>query len=175
MCVPYIKTQQGLQILQCTMGAEHIRFFVISETSCEIQPTAAFMAQLSSDIVDPPKGRLVVFDRVETNTGGAYDGSQGVFVAPVNGTYNFNLIVTSPPKKEPHHWLHLFIMKNGAQVAYVFLDDNNQYYLRRSTDICIHLAQGDKVWVQVADVLGSHTITGCCYHSHFSGFLIGAD
>ena len=146
----------------------------LSDFSCQVVPTVAFMAQLSTSVANPPKGQVVIFDQVETNTGGAYNASKGVFTAPVSGTYNFNVIASAPPVAGSH-WLHLFIMKNKAQVGYVFLDDNDSYWVRRSTDVSVHMEQGDNIWVEVADVKGSHTIGGCCYHSHFSGFLIGPD
>ena len=133
------------------------------------------MAQLSSNVVDPSNGNAVIFDQVETNTGGAYNGSQGVFMAPLNGTYNFNLVVSSPPKSTSN-WMHLFMMRNDVEVDYVFLDANDRYYLRRSTGICIiDLTRGDKIWVKVDEVSINNTITGCCFHTQFSGFLIGTN
>ena len=147
----------------------------ISGSTCERIPTVAFMAQLSSNVVDPSKGSAVIFHQVETNTGGAYNGSRGVFMAPFNGTYNFNLVVSSP-ESTPPHWLHLFIVRNDVEVDYLFLDHNDRYYLRRSTGMCIiNLTRGDKIWVKVDEVTRNRTITGCCFHSLFSGFLIGTN
>ena len=133
------------------------------------------MAQLSSSVT-PVKGQIVVFDKVETNEGNAYNSTSGVFVAPHTGTYNFNVIGSSPPAAGIHH-LHLFIMRNQSQVGYVFLDDNDHYWIRRSTDVTIHVRQGDEVYVKVdaGDFVGSQAIGGCCFHSHFSGFLVGLD
>ena len=132
------------------------------------------MAQLNASITDPAQGQTVIFNQIETNKGNAYNPINGVFTAPFNGTYNFNVIVSAPPAPGGH-WLHLFIKKNKAQVGYVFLDDNDKYWLRRSTDVTVHLLQGDEVCVDVDMILGSHTIGGCCFHTHFSGFLIGID
>ena len=142
---------------------------------CRKPANVAFMAQLSASIT-PVKGRTVAFDRVETNEGNAYNSTSGVFTAPRNGTYNFNVIASSPPATGLHH-LHLFIMKNQVQVGYVFLDDNDKYWIRRTTDVTVHLEKGDEVYVKVDnhDFMGSTMIGGCCFHSHFTGFLIGSD
>ena len=134
------------------------------------------MAQLSPYSLTPVSGQTVTFDKVETNEGNAYNSTSGVFTAPRNGTYNFNVIASSPPVAGLNQ-LHLYIMRNREQVGYVFLDDNDQYFLRRSTDITIHVIQGDEVYVKFQDnyVVGSAVLAGCCFHSHFTGFLIGPD
>ena len=127
------------------------------------------MAQLSSNIVNRTQGR-VVFDAVETNEGHAYSATQGIFTAPYNGTYNFNLVVSAPG----HHTLHLNIKKNNIEVGYVFLDIMVGWWLRRGTDITIHVMKGDEVWVDMTAAPNT-TLGGCCFHTHFSGFLIGTD
>ena len=113
-----------------------------------------------------------MFDSVETNEGNAYNVTQGSFTAPFNGSYNFNLVVSAPG----HHMLRLYVKKNNIYTGYVFLDymTGAQWWLRRGTDITIHMVKGDKVWV---DMVASQntTLGGCCFHTHFSGFLIGTD
>ena len=127
------------------------------------------MAQLSTNIYNRTKGR-VVFDGIETNEGNAYNAIQGSFTAPFNGTYNFNLVVSAPG----HHTLHLYIKKNNVEVGYVFLDAMTGWWLRRGTDITIHMVKGDQVGVDMSASQNT-TLGGCCFHTHFSGFLIGTD
>jgi hypothetical protein len=34
------------------------------------------------------------------------------------------------------------------------------------------LNKGDEIFVQVNGVTGTNSLVGCCFHTHFSGFLI---
>lgn len=42
----------------------------------------------------------IVFDRVVTNVGSGYEPSTGRFTAPVNGTYQFNVIVSAQGRQK---------------------------------------------------------------------------
>ena len=42
----------------------------------------------------------IVFDRVVTNIGSGYDAASGRFTAPVNGTYQFNVIVSAQGRQK---------------------------------------------------------------------------
>ncbi|KAK3606489.1 hypothetical protein CHS0354_041440 [Potamilus streckersoni] len=152
------------------------KHFSSLKSTCEAgQKSVAFMAQLSASIVNPVQGHVIVFDQTITNEGAAYNNVHGIFTAPLNGTYEFSLIVSSPPNPSIYHEFHLFLMKNNVQIGYVFLDHNTQFWLRRGTTAIVHLKPTDEVWVQVDRVVGDHEIAGCCFHSHFGGFLIHAD
>lgn len=130
-----------------------------------------FMSQLSKNLDNPPKGQIVIFDDVITNVGHAYSGNTGVFRAPANGDYMFTMIATARPSPGDHA-LHLIMKKNGNTIGYLFLDSNHDYYLKRTENAVVSLTKGDEVYVQVNDVSGTHSLQGCCFHSHFSGFLI---
>jgi len=41
-----------------------------------------------------------VFDRIVTNVGSAYDEDTGRFTAPVNGTYQFNVIIAAQGRQK---------------------------------------------------------------------------
>jgi len=51
----------------------------------------AFHARLASRIKGTTSGQTVVFNQVDTNLGGCYNATTGVFTAPVAGTYVFSL------------------------------------------------------------------------------------
>jgi len=42
----------------------------------------------------------IIFDRVVTNVGGGYGAAEGRFTAPVNGTYQFNVVVSAQGKQK---------------------------------------------------------------------------
>ena len=141
--------------------------------------TVAFMAQLSSNMLIEPLGdvqRAIVFDQVSVNVGNAYNKYTGVFTAPYKASYHFSIDISSPQNPGNHH-LHIHLLRNRQQIGYVFLDDHTQYWLRRTTAVTVQLDVEDVVQVVVVLSSGSKTniVAGCCFHSHFSGFLIGPD
>ncbi|XP_061193786.1 complement C1q-like protein 4 [Saccostrea echinata] len=130
-----------------------------------------FMSQLSKTLNNPANGHTVVFDDTITNVGHAYSNVTGVFRAPVDGNYMFSMIGTVPPSPGGHS-LHLLLRRNGSTIGYLFLDSNHDYFLKRTEVVAVTLSRGDEIFVQVDAVSGTHSIIGCCYHTHFSGFLI---
>ncbi|XP_062593207.1 complement C1q-like protein 4 [Saccostrea cucullata] len=130
-----------------------------------------FMSQLKKTLNNPANGHIVVFDDTITNVGHAYSNVTGVFRAPVDGNYMFSMIGTVPISPGGHS-LHLLLRRNGGTIGYVFLDSNQDYYLKRTEVVAVTLSRGDEVFVQIDAVSGIHSLVGCCYHTHFSGFLI---
>lgn len=59
----------------------------------------AFMAQLSTALINPLVNTVVVFDAVLTNAGNGYNSGSGIFVAPVSGLYSISLVASSRIKK----------------------------------------------------------------------------
>ena len=42
----------------------------------------------------------VKFDRLITNVGGAYDEASGKFVAPIDGVYQFNVVISAQGRQK---------------------------------------------------------------------------
>ena len=137
-------------------------------------PTVAFLAELSKTIYNPANGRGVVFDLVHLNDGGAYDNIHGIFRAPVNGVYHFTAQLVAEGQKTTNHYLQIFMMKGPTEIGYIFLDWNTAT-LKREMAITVRLAKNDDVWIKVVNTGGVNDITGCCFHSIFSGFLLKKD
>ncbi|CAG2191867.1 C1QL [Mytilus edulis] len=140
----------------------------------------AFFAYLGPGLVNPSPGTTIVFNEPMTNSGNNYDPQHGVFTASVNGTYNFHLIAASPENSDPSHQLHLYITKNkpGSYVSYGWLDRTTDHWVQTSASAVLHLCKGDRIWVEVGAVVGSHTLAGHSDnrpHTYWSGFLIHAD
>ena len=55
----------------------------------------AFFVGLKENLGPIANHADVVFDGLVTNVGGAYDTETGRFTAPVNGTYQFNIVVAA--------------------------------------------------------------------------------
>lgn len=109
------------------------------------------MAQLSSNMDIEPLGemrRLIIFDEVTANIGKAYNKYSGVFTAPFNAAYHFNLDISSPPRPGTHQ-LNIKILINGNVTGYIFLNDHQEYWIRRTSAITAYLSAGDTVQVVV--------------------------
>ncbi|XP_053380322.1 complement C1q tumor necrosis factor-related protein 3-like [Mercenaria mercenaria] len=133
--------------------------------ACTDTKHVAFMAELSADLVDPSSGTTVVFDSVRTNVGDGYKSGPGIFVAPVNGTYSKNIVASSGTKAASSN-LHLYIMQNKIQVGYVYLDDNSDRWLLRSTTAVLELNASDTVFVKVGFRRGAGNVEAVvCIHT----------
>ena len=115
------------------------------------------------------EGEIIKFDRVITNVGGGYidDDSNadcGKFIAPQNGTYQFNVNVYNDNERIGADllWNSELVLgtKNGngagSQSAILDLKENDQVYLQRPQ------------WV-------SDTTTYIKHFINFSGFLMRAE
>ena len=81
---------------------------------------------------------VIVFDHVEKNVGGGYDGKSGKFTATIKGLYLFSTrVVTTQGNR-----IHIALVKNGKITSLA-------WSLNDSADITepLMLLPGDKVWV----------------------------
>ncbi|XP_062594606.1 cerebellin-3-like [Saccostrea cucullata] len=132
----------------------------------------AFMATASQNI-KPTIGTLI-FDKVLTNKGGAYNGKTGIFTAPVPGSYFFVVTVSIPTPSSANgkDYVRINIMKNGQISGYLFIGTEG-LWIKRSENTLLELSKGDKVNLNFRTTgSGFSHIAGNHYHSHFSGFLI---
>ena len=135
------------------------------------------MAQLSKNVVAPCTDDIhqpIVFDKIETNIGNAYSQFTGVFTAPLNGVYQFNLEV-SIPNGANGNVLHVYIEKNGLRAGYIYFVVESNLWIRKTTSVTLHLLHRDTVQsvIVYSGGTGNNVIGGMVFHSHFSGHLIG--
>ncbi|KAK3606237.1 hypothetical protein CHS0354_037911 [Potamilus streckersoni] len=131
------------------------------------------MATLSTTISTPVTGLKVVFDVAVTNQGEAYNPSTGVFMAPIAGLYQFNLIA-SVQNSPGVHAIHLHIMRSKTRIAYMFLNDHDKFWLQRTVSAIVYINKGESVYFQISIVSGKTFLNGEELHTHFSGFLINS-
>jgi hypothetical protein len=60
----------------------------------------AFFVGLTDNMRPVTDHTDIIFDRVVTNVGGAYDAATGRFTSPVSATYQFNIIVAAQGRQK---------------------------------------------------------------------------
>merc|ERR1712004_6971 len=89
------------------------------------------------------------FPKIVTNLGGAFDGSSGVFTAPVKGVYTFSFSGQQSSYARSGGAIDLAVRKNGAGVFLIYDDKNSsgesQMYQNINSIFSLELNQNDKV------------------------------
>ncbi|XP_063069987.1 heavy metal-binding protein HIP-like [Engraulis encrasicolus] len=106
----------------------------------------------------------LVFSRVITNVGQAYDTESGFFIAPVRGVYYFRF--TAYNRQDPGKLLTIRMYKNGQHVVY--LSDVDGTYL--STGVTLEMEKGEDIIL----MLTAHSQICCSPHneSTFTAFMV---
>jgi len=103
-------------------------------------PLVAFHADLRGGTAITSYERTLVFPRVITNIGGAYNRHTGEFIAPRRGTYEFSFTVRA---HNSNGFAHL--MKNLEIIASSY-HDNHEH---GTNTVILQLNAGDRVWVKI--------------------------
>ncbi|XP_067307521.1 complement C1q and tumor necrosis factor-related protein 9 [Pseudorasbora parva] len=132
---------------------------------CSPSVHSAFSAALIASY--PAPNRPVPFKRVIYNSNQNYNPDNGVYTAPVNGTYvfSYNLQVSTRLLK-----VGLFLNFEAVARTTTPVEMNTA-----SQQVVLGLSQGDWVWVQVKDTATNGMFTGTEASSIFSGFLLYPD
>lgn len=127
----------------------------------------AFYAQLSADHDHIGNHQAMIFDRVRTNIGNAYNNRDGVFTAPSPGIYVF--FWTTVNKDHSHMQTELVV--NGVQFGRAWADswDHIDYSMASNT-VIVSLKTGDTVWIR-SDTVHSAFTSGQNFAT-FSGWLL---
>jgi hypothetical protein len=123
-----------------------------------------FMACLGPDLLNLGTKHIIMFDRIITNTGGAYHNYTGVFKAPVKGLYDFQLSAMSSAGNN----LALAFVRDGRMISRIYPDAaGSSSYETAGNQWVVELNQGSVVWIETYN----GGIQGHCF-TVFSGFLI---
>ncbi|XP_016517232.1 complement C1q-like protein 2 isoform X3 [Poecilia formosa] len=126
-----------------------------------------FSAGIDGGAIGPfSTSKTLVYTRVITNLGNAYNQHTGIFVAPVRGMYYFSFFYHAGGG----HPVGLNLMKNNQLVV----QSSDHKTLNDTADnggnaAFMELQQGDQVYVQMQP--NTH-IWGSSYTTTFSGFLL---
>lgn len=114
-------------------------------------------------------GQTIIFDKVITNIGNAYDNITGVFTAPVKGVYIFDMALMTDPGD--HQYLEL--VQNGQNILFNYGHALGGNHLVSSTrTVSVELSKGTKVWMRTQNTPthGTGKVHGYSF-STFSGWL----
>lgn len=128
------------------------------------QKKVAFFAGLTQNFGPVQEHTDIVLDRVITNIGSGYSPSTGRFTAPVNGVYQFNVIVSAQGRQKAA----VMILKNGEMVATVWAE-SIPYWATSSNIAVLSLDRGDQVWLLL--LTRASYLHGFMYTT-FSGFIV---
>lgn len=108
----------------------------------------------------------MVFDKIWTNSGSAYDPNTGVFTAKVPGLYHFAATLLN---SNDNMDLHLSLYRNDIKIASAWGNQNGFETL--SFDVVLRLNKDDTVAIQ-SRYNGQTVHSNTDLYSTFSGFLI---
>ncbi|XP_062567984.1 uncharacterized protein LOC134230236 isoform X2 [Saccostrea cucullata] len=133
------------------------------ENSITSKPkNVGFSASVTSPNSSWNRGTLV-FSTVITNEGNGYNPSNGIFTAPVDGTYVFFVNVQSYYRKT----IYAAIVLNGATKVKTMA--HNNYNDAGPNMVVLNIKKGDAVWVRYSSGQGYYSSGSI---TTFSGFLI---
>lgn len=132
---------------------------------CSPAVQSAFSAALT--VSSPAPNRPVAFRRIIYNKNQNYNPENGVYTAPVNGTYvfSYHLQVSGRP-------LRVGLFHNFEPVIKTITPVELN---TASQQVVMGLTQGDWVWLQVRDLNNNGMFTGTESSSTFSCFLLHPD
>jgi len=133
----------------------------------------AFYATLTTDLRSSSAGQAVIFNKITTNQGGAYDGRSGQFTAPVNGVYVFSLTIRLYGSSSNTYQGTFQLMVNGAAHLSLYPDTHGKgsEFSSASGTAVLTLEKGDTVNVMSKET--KNYIEGDQeYSSYFSGFQL---
>jgi len=124
-------------------------------------------------VLNKPAGHVIIFNKITTNQGAAYDGSSGTFTAPVNGVYVFSLTIRLYGYSGYTYQGTFQLMVNGAVQLSLYPDTHSQHgrFSSASGTAVLTLDKGDTVHV-VSKETKNYIEGNDDYSSYFSGFLL---
>ena len=166
VCISFRKTR--FQIMY--MYKFQVFKFALSVVGPDEERKVVFTATVSPPtLTNLGAGQTIIFDKVITNIGNAYDNITGVFTAPVKGVYIFDMALMTDPGD--HQYLEL--VQNGQNILFNYGHALGGNHLVSSTrTVSVELSKGTKVWIRTQNTPthGTGKVHGYSF-STFSGWL----
>lgn len=141
----------------------YVGFFTFAGTSKKVAFSAIIKHFTSQN------EQTVVFSKVLSNVGGAYNNQDGVFTVPISGTYIFFCKITQSSNK--YDMLFQFTLNGSAMTNNMVYGRSDHAYRTSSNLIVLQLIPGDRVWIKMV-LGGRHYSYGAGGDQSFSGFML---
>ncbi|XP_023271148.1 complement C1q-like protein 2 [Seriola lalandi dorsalis] len=155
--------------LQTRLNASEGEIDKLKQSSGKAAPQIAFSVSLANfgEIYRGPcTDKTLVFKRILSNTGNAYDQNTGIFTAPVNGLYYFSFSSYGYNT----HIVGAILMKNAVRQISTYDDPSVDGSDSSSNAVVLQLAAGDTVHMELWD--NGRVFDNLNGHTTFSGFLL---
>ncbi|XP_045198942.2 heavy metal-binding protein HIP-like [Mercenaria mercenaria] len=127
--------------------------------------TITFAAELDQPNAKFVSGQIFIYKKTILNEGNGYDNTNGIFTAPVKGTYFFTVQFCTPSGDA----VGFAIMSDNAEIKRGYMYDGKRNCCH-SSDAFAVLSKGGRVWIKcTAPVIPVHSGN---YWNTFSGALI---
>ncbi|XP_047194913.1 complement C1q-like protein 4 isoform X1 [Hippoglossus stenolepis] len=163
------KLKEENKDLQTRLNASEMEIDKLKQSGGKAAPQIAFSASLSNSgeiYSGPCTDKSLIFKRVFSNTGDAYDQNTGIFTAPVGGSYFFSFSTYGYNT----HVMGAMLMKNGLLQISTHESPTADGSDSSSNSVVLRLAAGDKVHVELWD--NGRVFDNLNGHTTFSGFLL---
>ena len=153
-----------------TVGTDQLAVDASGRVTMPYQPS--FLARPSSNSANLTSNTFytVIFDTIDHNIGGHYNGSTGVFTAPVSGSYQFNTNIRFNAISGTYHLIRIAL--NGSVLTGLYnINQEGGSYDSASLSWVYYLNANDTMEVMVMEY--SDTSWTYSNQSSFSGHLIG--
>ncbi|XP_052092401.1 heavy metal-binding protein HIP-like [Mytilus californianus] len=110
-----------------------------------------FHAELSNGLQNLPHDTVIVFDKIVTNDGGAYDSISSDFTAPDDGLYSFAWTTLT----NPGHIFHTQLTVDGRVISRSHNNAESTTDGKTATkNVVVHLKKGNRVRIQTYQSYG---------------------
>jgi hypothetical protein len=141
-------------------------------TSTRTNVVAFHARQITDSVTYPNLNDVIKFENVTLNEGNGYHFRQGLFVAPLAGTYLFTVTLSGDTLSGYNIWAS--VRKNGAMLARIDciagLDESKKSFDQSSVTIVTPMEVSDEVWTDIYSP-GNVSIGGNGFSS-FTGVLL---
>ena len=132
-----------------------------------------FLATIGAEIVAPVPDPII-FNETRLNPGGHYDNTTGIYTVPVDGIYEFNIMIYSRPDSD----FGSDLVADGVDIAHARnADGTGLGQMSSLLNIPVHATTSQQFWVRpyILDAIYGRDEADGELISWFTGRLISAD